>query len=477
LAPVAVAIAIALVPPPGGLPQFAWYFFGIFVGVIVGLVLEPLPGGAIGLIGVTVVTVLSPFVLFSPAELAKPGFNAANAALGWALSGFSNPTVWLIFGAFMFALGYEKTGLGKRLALLLVKAMGRRTLTLGYAIALADAVLAPFTPSNTARSAGTLFPIIRNLPLLYDSKPNDPSYRRIGGYVMWVAVASTCVTSSMFLTGLAPNLLAAELTKNTIGVVFGWTQWLVAFLPVGVVLLALVPLLTYWLYPPEVKSGEAVPLWAAAELARLGALSRREAVLGGLVLLALGLWVFGASVVNATTVALIVISLMLVLKVVTWADIVANTAAWNTLAWFATLVALADGLNRTGFVRWFAELVAAHMGGFSASGAMIGLVVVFYLMHYLFASITAHVTAMLPVFLAVGSTIPGLNLAQFALLLSLTLGVMGIITPYGTGPSPVYYGSGYLPSGDWWRLGAVFGAIFLAVFLLIGVPWVLLIGG
>jgi L-tartrate/succinate antiporter len=477
LAPVAVAIAIALVPPPGGLPQFAWYFFGIFVGVIVGLVLEPLPGGAIGLIGVTVVTVLSPFVLFSPAELAKPGFNAANAALGWALSGFSNPTVWLIFGAFMFALGYEKTGLGKRLALLLVKAMGRRTLTLGYAIALADAVLAPFTPSNTARSAGTLFPIIRNLPLLYDSKPNDPSYRRIGGYVMWVAVASTCVTSSMFLTGLAPNLLAAELTKNTIGVVFGWTQWLVAFLPVGVVLLALVPLLTYWLYPPEVKSGEAVPRWAAAELARLGALSRREAVLGGLVLLALGLWVFGASVVNATTVALIVISLMLVLKVVTWADIVANTAAWNTLAWFATLVALADGLNRTGFVRWFAELVAAHMGGFSASGAMIGLVVVFYLMHYLFASITAHVTAMLPVFLAVGSTIPGLNLAQFALLLSLTLGVMGIITPYGTGPSPVYYGSGYLPSGDWWRLGAVFGAIFLAVFLLIGVPWVLLIGG
>jgi L-tartrate/succinate antiporter len=472
-----VAIAIALVPPPGGLPQFAWYFFGIFVGVIVGLVLEPLPGGAIGLIGVTVVTVLSPFVLFSPAELAKPGFNAANAALGWALSGFSNPTVWLIFGAFMFALGYEKTGLGKRLALLLVKAMGRRTLTLGYAIALADAVLAPFTPSNTARSAGTLFPIIRNLPLLYDSKPNDPSYRRIGGYVMWVAVASTCVTSSMFLTGLAPNLLAAELTKNTIGVVFGWTQWLVAFLPVGVVLLALVPLLTYWLYPPEVKSGEAVPLWAAAELARLGALSRREAVLGGLVLLALGLWVFGASVVNATTVALIVISLMLVLKVVTWADIVANTAAWNTLAWFATLVALADGLNRTGFVRWFADLVAAHMGGFSASGAMIGLVVVFYLMHYLFASITAHVTAMLPVFLAVGSTIPGLNLAQFALLLSLTLGVMGIITPYGTGPSPVYYGSGYLPSGDWWRLGAVFGAIFLAVFLLIGVPWVLLIGG
>jgi L-tartrate/succinate antiporter len=61
-----------------------------------------------------------PWVLWDPAELAKPNFAPAKAALAWALSGFSNGTVWLIFGAFMFALGYEKTGLGRRIALLLV---------------------------------------------------------------------------------------------------------------------------------------------------------------------------------------------------------------------------------------------------------------------------------------------------------------------------------------------------------------------
>jgi L-tartrate/succinate antiporter len=474
LAPVIVAIAIALVPAPG-LPQHTWYFFAIFAGVIVGLMLEPLPGGAIGLIGVTVVTLLSPWVLFSPEELAKPGFNAANAALSWELSGFSNGTVWLIFGAFMFALGYEKTGLGKRLSLLLVKSMGHRTLTLGYAITLADAALAPFTPSNTARSGGTLYPIISHLPPLYQSKPNDPSSRRIGSYLMWVAIASTCVTSSMFLTGLAPNLLAAELAKKTAGVDLGWTQWFIAFAPVGVLLLVLVPLLTFGLYPPEVKQGREVPLWAARELAGMGRMSQPEILLGVLVLLALVLWIFAADQINATTVALIVISLMLVLNVVTWADIIANKAAWNTLAWFATLVAMADGLNRTGFVDWFADSIAHHMAGFSPTTATIILVVLFYLVHYLFASVTAHVTAMLPVFLAVGTTIPGMDMPRFALLLSLTLGIMGIITPYGTGPSPVYYGSGYLPSADWWRLGAIFGAIYLAAFLVIGVPWVLLI--
>ncbi|HEX4944080.1 MAG TPA: anion permease [Usitatibacteraceae bacterium] len=475
LLPVVVTVALAVIPAPEGLPQHAWYFFAIFAGVIAGLMVEPLPGGAVGLIGVTLVAILAPYVLYSPAELAKPGFKVVNASLNWALSGFSNATVWLIFGAFMFALGYEKTGLGRRIALQLVKAMGKRTLTLAYAVTIADVILAPFTPSNTARSGGTIYPVIRNLPALYDSKPNDPSARRIGSYLMWVAIAVTCVTSSMFLTALAPNLLALELVKKTAKLDITWTQWFIAFAPVGILLLILVPLIAYWIYPPEVKQGEEVPKWARKELADMGGLSGREITLAVLVMIALALWIFGGAYVNATTAALVVISLMLVTGVVTWDDITSNKAAWNTLAWFATLVALADGLNRVGFVKWFADGVASSMVGYSPYTAMIVLVLVFFFTHYLFASITAHVTALLPVMLAVGTTIPGLDMAQFSLLLCLTLGIMGMLTPYATGPSPVYYGSGYLPAKDFWVLGAVFGVIFIAAFLLIGLPWMAMI--
>jgi L-tartrate/succinate antiporter len=409
-------------------------------------------------------------VFFSPEQLAKPGFNVANASLSWALSGFSNGTVWLIFGAFMFALGYEKTGLGRRIALLLVRAMGRKTLTLGYAVMIADVVLAPFTPSNTARSGGTIFPVIRNLPPLYGSLPNDPSARRIGSYIMWTAVATTCVTSSMFLTALAPNLLAAELIRKTIHVDLNWMQWFLAFAPAGVVMLLAVPFVTYVLYPPEVKQGSEVPAWAAQEIKEMGPLSRRELVLGILVLIALALWIFADDFVNPTTAALMVIALMLVTKVVTWDDMLANKQAWNTFAWFATLVALADGLSKTGFVKWFANTMAAHMSGVSPTLAVVVLVLIFFFTHYMFASVTAHTTAMLPVMLAVGSTIPGMPMEAFALMLALTLGIMGILTPYGTGPSPVYYGSGYLPAGDYWRLGAIFGVIYIVVFLLICVP-------
>ncbi|MET1084937.1 MAG: DASS family sodium-coupled anion symporter, partial [Burkholderiales bacterium] len=351
--------------------------------------------------------------------------------------------------------------------------MGRKTLTLGYAVAAADLLLAPFTPSNTARSGGTIFPVIRNLPPLYDSKPNDPSARRIGSYIMWTAMAATCVTSSMFLTGLAPNLLALELVKKTVDIDISWMQWFLAFAPVGIVLLIAVPFLTYVLYPPQVKEGSEVPAWAAQELQKMGPFTTPEIILAILVVIALALWIFGGDFLNATTAALVVISFMLITKVVTWDDMLNNKQAWNTFAWFATLVALADGLNKTGFVKWFANTIATYMGGFSPTIAAIVLVLIFFFTHYMFASVTAHTTAMLPVMLAVGSTIPDMPMEAFALMLVLTLGIMGILTPYGTGPSPVYYGSGYLPAADYWRLGAIFGVIYIVVFLLIGVPLIL----
>ena len=469
--PVMVVVVLLLLPAPAGLELHAWRYFAVFAGVIVGLILEPLPGGAVGLIGITAVTISAPYTFYSAADLAKPDFRPAEAALSWALSGFSNGTVWLIFSAFMFALGYEKTGLGERLALLLVKALGRRTLTLGYGVALADAILAPFTPSNTARSGGTIYPIVRQLPPLYQSQPNDPSARRIGSYLMWVAIATTCVTSSLFLTALAPNLLALAIISKTLHFEISWMQWFSVIAPAGIILLFAVPLLSYWFYPPQIKQSHDVVGWAAAELTKLGPLSRREIVVAILVVMALVLWIGGSAYINATTVALAVVCLMLMTGAFSWRDMLTDSAAWNTLVWFGTLVALADGLSRVGFVTWLAHLIGNELVGTPPTLALVALVVAFWMLHYLFASGTAHTTALLPVMLAVGTAIPGISGVQLALLLATQLGLMGIITPYGTGPSPIYYGSGYLPSADYWRMGTIFGVIFLVVFLAITVPW------
>jgi L-tartrate/succinate antiporter len=473
LLPLLVGAAIALSPAPSGLAQYAWYYFAIFAAVITGLVIEPIPAAAVGLVGVATAAALARFVLFSPAEIARPDFNLTGSAVNWALSGFANSTVWLIVAAFIFSLGYEKTGLGKRIALLLVSWLGKRTLPLGYAVAFADLILAPFTPSNTARSGGTVFPVIKNLPGLYQSLPNDPSSRRIGGYLMWTALATTCVTSSMFLTGVAPNLLALELIHRTLHVQVTWAGWFWGFLPVGVILLLGTPWLAYKLYPPELKVCPEVPVWARQELHKLGKLTRREIVLAGLVLCALAMWVFGGSVVDATTAALVVVCGLVVTRTVTWDDLLANKPAWNTLIWFGTMVSLASGLAQVGIVKWLAGMLGSQLVHLPMAAALVALVAAFFLLHYLFASLTAHTTALLPTMLMIAAAIPGMNMLAAALALSMTIGIMGIITPFATGPGPIYAGSGYLPAKDFWRLGAVFGAISLVVFLGVGVPWLL----
>ena len=466
LLPVVVGLLVAALPVPAGLQPYAWHYFAVFAAVVVGLVLEPIPAAAIGVMGVTLAALLR----LVPAKPPTPPTSAE--AIRWALSGFSNGTVWLIFIAFMFALGYEKTGLGRRISLSLIKVLGKKTLGLGYAVAFADCILAPFIPSNTARSGGTIFPIIKNIPPLYGSTPdNDP--RKIGSYIMWVALATTCVTSSLFLTGLAPNLLAVSVIEKTAGIRLEWTQWFIAIAPVGIILFLAVPFLSYILYPPTQKESADAPIWAGKELDAMGPISRKELTMAGLALFALMLWIFGGKAIDSTTTAFIALCLMLLFKVISWDDLLANKQAWNVLMWFGTLVALADGLAKTGFLTWFAGGVAAHLAGYSLTTVMVALVVVFFAIHYIFASVTAHVTALMAVFLTAAAAVPGMNMKVMALMLGTSLGIMGILTPFATGPSPIYFGSGYIPAKDFWRLGFIFGLIFLGVFLAVGIPWML----
>jgi L-tartrate/succinate antiporter len=397
--PLLVGVMIAAAPVPEGLAPYAWRYFAVFAAAIVALITEPIPAAAVGLIAVTFAGTFG--LPFSPAQLADPAFRFPGEALKWALAGFINSTVWLIFGAFVFAMGYQQTGLGRRIALLLVKRLGARTLGLGYAVALSDLALAPFTPSNTARSAGIIFPVIASIPPLYGSGRGE-SARRIGSYLMWVAFAATCVTSSMFVTALAPNVLAVELVRRATGIDITWTAWCAGFLPVGALLLAILPWLVYKVYPPGIRTSVEVPQWAARELSALGRITAREWTMAALVVTALALWIFGGRLIDPTMVALVGISLMLITGIVSWGDIVGNTPAWNVLVWFATLIVLADGLSKVGVVDWFGRGASALLSGRPPLLVMATLVALFFVLHYIVAGLAAHTTALLPVMIAAG---------------------------------------------------------------------------
>lgn len=452
--PVLVAIVMALIPTPAGLQPDAWYFLSIFIGVVIGLIVEPVPAALVGLVGVSVVAMLG---------LVGDG---ATANRNWALSGFSNGVIWLIFSAFMFALGYQKTGLGRRISLLLIKHLGKNTLGLGYAVAFSDLILSPFMPSNTARSAGTIYPVASNIPPMFGSYPdNEP--RKIGSYLTWVAFASTCVTSSMFLTALAPNLLAVDMIAQGTGHTLQWGEWAKTMIPIMLPLFIATPWLAFIIYPPTQKHSPEAPEWANKELEDMGSVSRKELMMLGYAILALFFWIFGKNFgVNSTVAAVFVLSLMVLSKIIDWEDVIKNKGAWNVLVWFATLVSMASGLKKTGVLKWIGDLVSTYLQGLPPETVAILLVVLFFALHYFFASTTAHTTALLPLFIAIATPmIPPESMPKMTLMLAASLGVMGIITPYATGPAPIWYGSGFISQARWWALGGIFGLIYLGAML------------
>src|SRR5574344_1817155 len=392
LAPVLVVLVMWFIPAPEGLSQNAWHFFFFFLAVVIGLILEPIPAALVGFTGISVVALLGLI-------------GNSKESVNWALSGFSNSVIWLIFAAFMFAAGYKKTGLGRRVSLIMVKYMGKSTLGLGYAVAFSDLVLAPFMPSNTARSGGSIYPVAINIPQIFNSLPdNEP--RKIGAYISWVAIASTCVTSSMFLTALAPNLLAVDLIAKGTGHAITWIEWAKIMVPLMIPLFLLTPWLTYVIYPLTQKKSPEAPAWAAEELKKLGSVTFKEYLMLGLAILALVLWIFGSEVgINATTTAICIVSIIILSGILTWDDLLSDKAAFNVFIWFATLVALADGLRKIGLIKYLETNISSVFGDINLTVAIISLIVVFYIAHYFFASTTAHVSALLPVFITIAVSI------------------------------------------------------------------------
>ena len=452
--PLIVLALLWFIPAPEGLSANAWHFLAVFLAVVVGLIIEPVPAALVGFTGISFVAAIGLM-------------GNAKESITWALSGFSNSVIWLIFAAFMFALGYKKTGLGKRVSLVMVKYMGKSSLGLGYAVAFSDLVLAPFMPSNTARSGGSVYPVAINIPHIFNSYPdNEP--RKLGAYISWVAIATTCITSSMFLTALAPNLLAVDLIAKSSGHVITWGEWAGVMLPLMVPLFLITPWMIYVIYPPTQKQSPEAPAWAAEELKKLGAITFKEYLMAGLATVALFLWIFNKEFgIDSTTVAICIVAIMVLTNVITWDDLISNTAAFNVLIWFASLVAMASGLQKVGILTWIGAGTQATLSGLSPMTLIVSLLVIFFLLHYFFASVTAHVTALIPIFMAIAvNLLTPEQVVPFTIILAGSLGVMGIITPYATGPSPIWYGAGYISQAKWWGLGAIFGALYLAVIIL-----------
>jgi DASS family divalent anion:Na+ symporter len=429
------------------------HLFAIFVTTILGIILAPLPMGAVAMIGIGVTAI------------------SGTLSIADALSGFGDVVIWLIVLAFMISRGFIKTGLGARIAYNFMALLGKNTLGLSYGLAATDLVLAPAIPSNAARAGGIIMPIMASLSRAYGSNPGDGTERKIGSFLTLTAYQADIITSAMFLTAMAANPLAQKLAGD-LKVTITWTGWAVAAIVPGLISLLFIPWVIYKLYPPEIKETPGAVAIAKAKLAEFGPMKLQEWMMLGVFILLLVLWIFAKQLggLNATTAALVGLAFLLTLGVLTWEDVKRETAAWDTLVWFAALVMMAGFLNKLGMIPWFSKAIGDSMLGHGWIFAFLVLSLVYFYSHYFFASNTAHVASMYAAFLGVAIAL-GAPPVLAALVLAYFSNLFASMTHYGCGPAPVLFGTGYVPVGTWWRIGLIVSVINIVIWVGIGGAW------
>ena len=446
-----------VLPVPSGISAESWRLLAIFAATIVGSILRPVPAGAVVFLGVSTIAITNTL----PA--------------GKALSGYADPIVWLVLCALFMARGVLKTGLGRRIAFLFVRALGRSSLGLAYALVLTDTLLAAFLPSNSARAGGVVFPIARSLAEAYDSQPG-PSARRLGAYLLFTIYQCDVVACAAFLTGQVSNVLIAKFAKDTAAIDLTYAKWLLGASVPALISFVFIPWLLFRIYPPGVTHTPDASRRAREELARIGPMGRQERTMLFVFALVAGLWMTTAlHHINYAVVALLGICVLFLSGVLSWDEITGERSAWDVFLWYGGLVGMAEALSQSGVTSRFAQLSATMTTGWGWGAALAILLLIYFYAHYAFASITAHVTAMFTPFLLV-VVAAGAPPLMAVLFLAYFSNLSASLTHYGTTTAPIYFGANYITQRDWWRLGLVVSFTTIIIWTAAGLGWWKLLG-
>ena len=457
LVPILVLAVIWFSPVPAGLSPQAWKMFAIFLATIVGILAQPLPSGALMLLALA--------------------FSVLTKVLtqGKALSGFASSTVWLIFCAYVLSLGFVQTGFGRRIAYKMLSVFGGSSLGIAYALGVSDLIIAPATPSVTARSGGVIFPIAKSINEVLGSGPG-PSGKKIGDFLIMTCFQYAPITGSIFLTGMAANPLVAELAMKTLNLQITWYGWALAGIVPGLVSFLLMPLLVYRLTNPQLKRTPEACEMGKKALKELGPMRRHEWILAAIFVLALAGW--GTSLMthlDATTVGLGVVVLLFVFGVVDWKDVLKDHAAWDTVIWFGAIISLATGLNDLGFITWMSKLFSTSFAGWPWLPAFVLLGLIYIYVHYAFATASGHVAAVYAPFIAAAVAV-GAPPMLVAICFGIFSNLMWGLTEYGGGPGPIYFAQGYYSRPRFYRLNLAVVSLNVLITFTVGIAWWKVIG-
>src|SRR5581483_9386876 len=325
-----VGLGVAMSPRPEGITPESWRLLAIFVATIAGSIVRPASGGAMVLLGISALALTRSMPISEAlARTAADARALETLRLKSILAGYADPVVWLVLAAFFMSRGMTRTGLGRRIALLFIRTIGRRSLGLGYALVGADMLLATFIPSNGARCGGITFPVAKSIAETYDSRPG-PSARRLGAFLMSFVYQCEVIICAMFLTGQAGNLVIQRFARQVSEIDLNYTRWMVGGIVPGLVSLVVTGLVLYRIFPPEVRHTPGAVEFARKELDLMGPPSLHEKLMLCVFALVASLWTTTKfHNIDYAVVALVGICVLLLARVLDWEDVLAERGAWD----------------------------------------------------------------------------------------------------------------------------------------------------
>lgn len=460
---VALVFLLLAFEPPAGLSAAGWTIFALYLGTMAGLMLRPFPEPVIF------------FLAIGGAGVSLGGMK--DVKFSDLLSGYGDPTAWLVFSAFFIGTAFAVTGLGKRIAYLLIGALGSTPIRLGGVACLTDLVLAPATPSNAARTGGITYPIMRNVASALGSEPG-PTGKRIGRYLTMVTYYASFATSTLFLTAIAFLPLTLKVIQEGFGLPpVSWINYTIWAIAPGLVMLAIIPFAVYLMDKPTLKHIDNKSI-AKAGLDELGPMTHREKWLLTLFIAAILGWAVGGFFgINANAIAILFVALLLVTGVIDWQDMLNTKAAWTTFVWYGGIIGVISTLTKTGFFKWLGEFIHTYvnLSGWPWLGVMVVLVLVVIACRYLFASGIVYAGTVLPILVAIAAAAQVPPVPAMMLLAMVSI-YAGQVTHYSGTLSPVLFGAGYVSQNRWWAMSLGMALTWALISFVVGVPWWGLLG-
>lgn len=441
---------ILLLPTPEQLPEIGHRTLAILVFAVILWITEAVSYP----VSSAMIVSLIALILGVGPTLDDPNTTLGTSeALKMALSGFSNSAVILVAGALFIAAGMQATNLHKRIALLILSKVGSKTKNVLIGAIVVSFVLALFVPSATARG-GALVPILLGMIAAFGMAKTS----KLGALLIITAVQSISIWNVGIKTAAAQNMVALGFIQESFGQTISWGQWFMYAAPWSIIMSILLYFIMLKVIPPETTEIENGQSMVKKQLSELGKLKPTEIRLIIISILLLFFWSTEDIVhsIDTTTVTLIAVAIMLTPKigVFTWKE-AEKTVPWGTIIVFAVGISLGSVLLSTGAATWLANGFFSLLGleGMPVLGLIALLAAFNILIHLGFASATGLASALIPIFIALATTMNGdFNTIGLIIIQQFVIS-FGFLLPVNAPQNMLAYGTGTFTVKDFLKSG------------------------